>query len=340
MELETLQLIWYAVFITSIFAYAALDGFDIGVGCLHLFAKSDVDRRIFLNAIGPVWDSNSLWVVITAGAMLAGFPTAFATLFSALYMPMLLLVFGYVARSVAIEFRSKIENARWRKNWDIIFSLASYSLAFGFGVILANLIKGLPLDHEGNLTSEQLVIFSPYSMLFGLFTTCLFMLHGALFLNMKTDGALQKKVQNLLQNVFLIFFFFWATATILTLIYEPQMTALFRDQPGYLAIVFIALIGLLLIPKMISKKWEGRAFISSFLIIGSLVLTYALGTFPAIVKATNPAYSMTFKNASSSLITMNVLCITAAFGVPLFMLYAFYSYRVFRGKVELDTMSY
>ncbi|MDB6081033.1 MAG: cytochrome d ubiquinol oxidase subunit 2 [Chlamydiia bacterium] len=340
LSLETLQLVWYTVVILSMFAYAALDGFDIGVGCLHLFARTDLERRIFLNAIGPIWDSNSLWVVITSGAMLAGFPIAFATLFSALYLPMLLLVFGYVLRAVAIEFRSKMESTTWRSTWDSIFALASYSLAFGFGLTLANLIKGLPINDEGVLIGDVTDLFPPYAILLGLFTTSLFILHGALFLNMKTEGELQRRIQSWLQNILLLFFFLWATITILTLIFEPGMAEIFRNNPSYLAVVFITPVSLILIPKLVQRNCEGRAFLSCFLIIGSLVLTYAAGTFPAVVKASNPAYSMTVTNSSASLLTLKILCITACMGIPLFILYAAYAYRVFKGKVELDTMSY
>jgi cytochrome d ubiquinol oxidase subunit II len=340
MELGTLQLFGYIVFISSLFAYAALDGFDIGVGCLHLLARNDLERRIFLNAIGPVWDGNSLWVIITAGGLLAAFPSAFATLLSTLYLPMLLLVCGYVLRSVAIEFRSKLPSPRWRNGWDCVFALASFCLAFGFGVILANLITGLPIDQDGNLVSETGTIFSAYALLLGVFTTCLFMLHGALYLHMKTEGVLQKFVRDILQNVLLAFFFIWSLLTVLTLIYQLDMTEIFRDQPQYLSVVFIALIGMIAIPKLIHANRDGLAFLSSFLIIASLVLTYALGTYPAIVRAQNVQNSLTIYNASASMMTLNVFFIIACLGVPLFLFYACYTYKVFRGKVELNTMSY
>jgi cytochrome bd ubiquinol oxidase subunit II len=340
MTVETLELLWYIVFITAIFAYAALDGFDIGVGCLHLFSKSDTDRRIFLNAIGPVWDGNSLWVIISIGGLLAGFPNAFATLFSTLYIPTLFLVSGYIIRAVAIEFRSKMPSPVWRNSWDIVFSFASYLLAFGFGVILANLIKGLPITKEGDLVGGTLALFPPYALLLGLFTTLLFMLHGALFLNLKTEGKLQKRVQLWLQNIHLIFFFVWGIVTILTLIYEAEMADMYRNKPITLSIVIMALVGLTLIPKFVSKKWEGRAFLSSFLIIGSLVMTYALGTFPAIVKTCPKENSLTIYNSAASALTLEILLYFALLGVPLILLYAIFVYRVFKGKVALDTMSY
>lgn len=340
MDLATTQFIWYMVFVASMFAYAALDGFDIGVGCLHLFAKTDLERRIFLNAIGPVWDGNSLWVVITIGTMLGGFPRAFGALFSALYLPMLLLVFGYIVRSVAIEFRSKMESRSWRNCWDRVFAISSLSLALGFGITLASLIQGLPLDEEGELIGNAFSAFPHFALLLGIFTTCLFMLHGALYLNMKTEGELQTRIQNWIQIIYPIFLFLWALITMLTLIFEPKMTDIFRAQPQYFTFVLIGLIGIVSIPIFLAKKREGFAFLSSCLVIASLILNYALGTFPAIVKATVDTNSMTIYNASTSALTLRILVYFAMAGVPLFFLYSFYTYRVFRGKVQLNTMSY
>jgi cytochrome bd ubiquinol oxidase subunit II len=340
MEIETLAFLWYCVFITAVFAYAALDGFDIGVGCLHIFAKNDLERRIFLNSIGPVWDGNSLWVIIAAGGFLAGFPPAFAALFSTLYVPALFLVTGYIIRAVAIEFRSQLTSMRWRNFWDLFFSLASYLLAIGFGVLVANLIHGLPLDKDGALVGGPLVLFSPYALTLGVFTTLLFMLHGALFLNMKTEGELQERIKNWIQNIHLLFFFLWSIITIITLIYEEHMTTIFRTHPLALGIVFLALTGLTLIPKLVSKNQPGWAFLSSFLIIASFVLTYALGTFPYTLKVIPEEASFSIYNSSASQMTLEILLTIACFGVPLFLFYAVYAYKVFRGKVQLDTMSY
>ncbi len=341
-ELETLQFLWYIVFAAAIFAYAALDGFDIGVGCLHLFAKTDYDRRIFLNAIGPVWDSNSLWVIISAGALLAGFPKAFSLLLSTLYIPMLFLVFGYLARGVAMEFRSKMSGPKWRTCWDMVFSLASFSLAFGFGVTLANLVQGLPINQDGELVGGVAALFPPYAVSFGIFTVLLFMLHGALYLNMKTEGELQQRIKRWLQTIYSAFLFLWALITILTLIYNPHMTAIYQTHPLFFLITFFGIIGISVMPKFISSQRTGLAFLSSFLIIGSLVGNLIIGMFPnLIISSVDPTFApLTIYNASSSLLTMKILVGFAALGVPLFILYLSTTYKVFKGKVELDSMSY
>ena len=341
-ELETLQFFWYVIFAAAVFAYAALDGFDIGVGCLHLFAKSDFERRIFLNSIGPVWDSNSLWVIISAGALLAGFPKVFATLLSTLYIPMLFLVFGYVSRGVAMEFRSKLPSHRWRQSWDIVFSFASFSLAFGFGVTLANLVQGLPINSDGALVGGVSSLFPPYAVSFGIFTTFLFMLHGALYLNMKTEGDLQQKIKRWLQTIYSIFLFLWSLITVLTLIYNPHMTSIYQQEPLFFLITFCGILGISLMPKLISARREGFAFLSSFLIIASLVGNLVIGMFPYLIRSSvDPTFiPLTIYNASASLLTMKILAFISILGVPLFILYIFTTYKIFRGKVELDSMSY
>lgn len=341
MEVSTLQFLWYAVFITSIIAYASLDGFDIGVGCLHLFGKSDMDRRIFINAIGPVWDSNSLWVVITTGILMSGFPVAFGMLFSSLYMPMMLLIFGYVYRSVAIEFRSKIASPRWRVFWDVMFALSSYCLAFGFGIVLASLIHGLPFDKHGIFIRDISSLLSPYAILLGFFTTALFMLHGAIYLHLKTDGALQLRMKRWCWRLFTLFGVLWIVVNAVTPTYEAQVTELVQQTPFFIIFALMSTTATIGLAISLWNNRDGWAFLSSSAIIVSLVLFYALGTYPNIVRSSlSESYGFTIYNSSSTPFTLKILLGIAAAGVPLVILYMIYSYRVFRGKVEIDTMSY
>ncbi|MBS0634412.1 MAG: cytochrome d ubiquinol oxidase subunit II [Verrucomicrobia bacterium] len=339
--METLQLIWYIVFITAIFAYAALDGFDLGVGCLHLFTRSDYDRRIFMNAIGPVWDSNSLWVVITAGVLLSGFPPAFSTLLSSLYIPMMLIIFCFTYRAVAIEFRSKITSPKWRSFWDIVFSVASFGMAFGLGMITANLIEGLPIDKEGNFVKGLSVLFSPYSIALGIFAVLLFMMHGSLYLTLKTTGALHERLKRWNFRILAIFAIMWTVVNVATPIYEPHVTQFMQAKPAFYVIAFMSLAGLISVYSCIKRNMDGWAFACSSIVILSLVLLYALGTYPNLVRSSlDDAYSLTIYNSSSTAFTLKILIGMACAGVPLFLLYISYAYKVFMGKVELDTMSY
>lgn len=341
MDISTAQTLWYVVFIASIYAYAALDGFDLGVGCLHLFAKNDDERRIFMNAIGPVWDSNSLWVVITGGVLLSGFPPAFSELLSALYIPMMLLIFCFTYRACAIEFRSKIVHKRWRSFWDVIFFLASFGMAFGLGVVTANLIQGLPINEKGEFIKDLSALFTPYSIAVGFFIVLLFMVHGSLYLTIKTQGAIHERLKKWNYRLFTCFVVFWAFINAVTPIYEEHVTKVMHDKPAFYPFAFIGLLGLIALYRNIKREFYGWAFISSGIVILSLVLLYALGTFPNLVRSSvNDAYSLTIYNSSSTLFTLKILLGMACAGVPLFLMYISYAYRVFRGKVELDTMSY
>ena len=334
---------WYIVFIVAVSFYAMLDGFDLGVGSLHLFSRKDEERRIFLNAIGPVWDGNEVWLVVVVGGMFAGFPFAYATLFSAFYIPLYFLVFALIFRAVAIEFRSKLSKPFWRRSWDFLFFLASVMIALSVGIVLGNLIQGIPLNEYHEYTGGMiLTFFRPYPILVGILTLSLFMLHGAIFLIMKTEADLQKKLIQWLRPTMIFFIITYAITTVVTLIYQEHMVDIIRNRP-YL--FFVALANMLVIaniPREVDKHHYGWAFISSCLNIGFLLVLYALGSFPNVIRSSvDPLMnSITITNAASSFNTLVVLTIIVIIGLPLVLGYGFFIYRLFRGKVKLDHMSY
>ncbi len=337
------MIFWYVVFVTAVTCYAMLDGFDLGVGSLHLFARKDEERRIFLNAIGPVWDGNEVWLVIVVGGMFAGFPFAYATLFSAFYIPLYFLVFALIFRAVAIEFRSKVAHKLWRTTWDTLFSLASCMIALSVGITLGNLIQGIPLDANHEYTGGMIMTFlRPYPVLIGVLTLSLFMLHGTIYLIMKTEDALQKKLILWLRPSMIFFIITYAIATFVTLIYQVHMVDVIRERP-YL--FFVALANMLVIaniPREVDKHNFGWAFISSCLNIALLLALYALGSFPNVIRSSvEPLVnSITVTNAAASLNTLVVLAVIVLIGLPLVLCYGFFIYRIFRGKVKLDHMSY
>ena len=167
MLLETFQVIWYAVIGISVIMYTVLDGFDLGVGCLHLFTRSDQERRLMLNAIGPVWDGNEVWLIIVFGAMFVGFPPVYATICSAFYFIIMILLMGLMIRAVAIEFRSKQESKGWRRFWDCMFSIGSYVIAFIIGVLMGNIIVGVPIDQNEVFQGSFAGFFTPYTIRWG-----------------------------------------------------------------------------------------------------------------------------------------------------------------------------
>lgn len=334
---------WYIVIIAAVICYAMLDGFDLGVGALHLFACEDQERRIFLNAIGPVWDGNEVWLVVLIGAMFAGFPFAYATLLSSFYIPLIFLIFALIFRAVAIEFRSKMPMLWWRKMWDILFFGASILIALAVGMALGNLIQGIPLDENHNYVGRIVWTFlRPYPVLVGILTLSLFMLHGAIYLVMKTEGALQDKLKEWVSATMIFFIIAYAVTTMVTLIYQTHMVERIRDRPYLFLVALADMLIIANIPREIHRKNYGWAFISSCLNIAFLLGLFALGTFPDVIRSSiNPETNgINVFNAAASLNTLIVLAIIVAIGLPLVFAYGFFIYRTFRGKVKLDHMSY
>jgi cytochrome d ubiquinol oxidase subunit II len=322
--------------------YAMLDGFDLGVGILHLFTKEEYERRVFINAIGPVWDGNAVWLIVIIGALFAGFPFAYATLFSTFYTPLTALIAALIMRAVAIEFRGKIVSVIWKKIWDTIFFLASLLIAFGIGVAVGNLVAGIPLDANQDFTGDVFYFFSPYTLLVGLTTVALFTMHGAIFLVMKTEGDLHDKLRMWINPAIIFFIMCYAATTMATLIYQPHMIDQIKERPVLFLVAVASMLAIANVPREISKKNDGWAFISSCASMAFLVTLYALGTFPNLVRSTiNPGqFSLTVWNSDASHMTLSILLIVVAIGIPLVIAYGFLLYRIFRGKVRMDSMSY
>lgn len=337
-----LQFAWFSVFVILLTGYAILDGFDLGVGMLHLFSKSDSDRRIMLNSIGPVWDGNEVWLVTAGGALFAGFPDVYATFCSAFYTPIMILLSGIIFRAVAIEFRSKQPMAWWRWMWDIFFSFASLLIAFILGVAMGNLIRGIPLDAEKEFIGTLGDILNPYSLLVGLFTVSLFAMHGSIYLMMKTEGALHDKLREWVNPAIIFFIMIYAFTTLATLIYMPHMTEAIKHRPAIFIIGLINMLAIANIPRLISQGKDGRAFIFSAINIICLMALYGIGTFPNAIRAINDPenLSLTIFNSSSSEKTLEILMLMAFIGVPLVAAYTIGIYWIFKGKVKLESTSY
>lgn len=341
-ELFSLPFLWYLIIGVSVIFYVALDGFDLGAGMLHLFTKKDQDRRIFLNAIGPMWDGNEVWLVIVGGALFAGFPKVYATLFSGCYDLCMILLTGLIFRAVAIEFRSKRPSKRWRSLWDIVFSIASFVISFGLGVVFGNLFTGIPLNASQDFTGSLGLFLQPFPIFMGLFTVSLMMMHGSIFLAMKTEGALHTKLRRWTNRCVAIFIslFLLATWGVWTLI--PHMVARFKEFPLFLLVPLLACLAILNVPRMFARARDGWAFLSSCFCIALLFLVFGIGTFPYLVRSTvdTAENSLTFLNAASSHLTLKVLLTMVAIGVPLVLAYGTFVYRIFRGKVRMDESSY
>lgn len=341
MELQIFQIIIYTIACAALFFYLILDGFDLGVGILHLFAKGDKERRIFLNAIGPVWDGNEVWLVIIGGVLFAGFPDVFGTLFSGFYTPVMILLAGLIFRAVSIEVRSKHPSPKWRSIWDIVFAVASILIAAAVGAVLGNLVVGLPVNEDGHFTLSIFRFFGPYQLLLGVTAVALFAMHGAVYLLMKTEDELQEKLKNWVKPAIIAFLALYLVLTVATIAFFPEMVATMNKYKFFYIVPVLGFVALLNVANMVAKERFGRAFISSCIAILFLVAVYVIGTFPVLIRSTiSPEYSLTIFNSSSQILTLKYLTLIAAIGVPLVIAYGTYIYRTFRGKVVLTEHSY
>ena len=342
MAFEVLQVLAYLVLCVSVVFYCILDGFDLGVGALHLFSKRDEDRRIFLNAIGPLWDGNEVWLVIIGGALFAAFPVDYAVIFSSFYTPIMILLAGVIFRAVAIEFRSKVHSASWRSAWDILFSVASIIIIFCVGVLIANLIEGIQIDETGLFTGTFWGFFGYYPILVGIMSISLFMMHGLVFLLMKTEGDLHDRIRTWMPAVMTFLAVFYVIVSLVTFFKAPHMVERFADYPILFIMPAIAILAIVNTPWQVHKQNDGWAFISSSIAIIFLFILFGIGTFPIMVRSSiNPElFSITLYNASSAIKTLGVVLTIVAIGIPIVLAYGWYIYHIFRGKVRLDSASY
>ncbi len=338
MDLNT---IWFILIVAILAGYAILDGFDFGVGILHLMHRTDEDRRKSINSIGPLWDGNEVWLVVGGGALFAAFPEVYATVFSGFYNAFIILLVMLLFRGVAIEFRSKREDPKWRKSWDFLFSAGSFGAALLFGVALGNLARGIPLDEKKNFMNGFIDLLNPYSILVGLTAVSLLTLHGAIFLIMKTDGEMRNNVTKIIRKLIFVFISLYIVTTISTFIYQPHLLEVFFRNVWLIIIPVMTLILVLNIPREIHFKREFKAFLSSSGTIALLISLVAIGIFPNIViSEPDLRNSLNIYNSSSSKRTLTTMLIIACIGAPLVMSYTIAVYWIFRGKVKLDKNSY
>ena len=333
---------WWFLVIGALFSgYAILDGFDLGAGAWHLFLKDENSRRIALNAVGPVWDGNEVWLVIGGGAMFAGFPILYASMFSALYIPFMLFLAFLIFRAVSIEFRSKENMKWWRKLWDISYCISSAMLALLLGVVLGNLLHGVAIGPGFEFTGNWTEFLNPYALMVGVTTLALFMMHGSIYLAMKTEGKLFAKVTKMLRNGIIFFVVCYVVVTMVTLIYIPDLSDRLRHNPGLFIIPLLAFLSIANVPRLATKGKYMMAFIFSSLTMSLLLILVAVELYPVFVISTiDPQYNITIYNAASSDKALGIMLTISAIGAPLVITYTIFVYRTFWGKVKLDETSY
>lgn len=341
MSLVVLQHLFYIVIGIAIVAYVMLDGFDLGVGCLHLFGRNDYERRINLNSIGPIWDGNEVWLIIIAGGLFAGFPDVYASLFSGFYLLWMSVLAGIMFRAVAIEFRSKTESAVWRQCWDCVFSLSSVVLAFLIGVVMGNLIQGVPVNEEREIVIAFGELFTLFPIILGVFSVFLLTLHGHLFLLLKTEGDMQNYLRGFLPYTLLFFSIMYIVMTVYTLIAHLHMTDKMMEYPLLCLVPLGLLLSIVVMWFTSLKNRYAWAFVFSCLTIALLFLTVAIGLYPALVfSSLDNIHSLTLYNASSQALTLKIALLIVVIGVPLVLAYGALIYFLFRHKTKLHEHSY
>lgn len=344
MELETLATIWFVLWTLLWAVYFVLDGFDLGLGVLLPFlGKSEEERRFIYNAAGPFWDGNEVWLISAGGVTFAAFPKAYAVMFSALYAPLLLLLFALIFRAVSFEFRNKVESPSWRALWDGVHFVSNLAPCLLLGVAFANLFMGIPVDAQGVYHGSLLGLLNLYGLAGGLFFLSIFMMHGAIWLVIKTKGDLQTRAlatAGLLWPVVLVLLLVFLVLTF----FCTDIYANYWRMPYLVVLPLLALAGLAGVPTMLNAGKPWLAWGSSALFIVCVTFFGVMGMFPGmIISSLDPAATVTAFNGASSPMTLKIMLGVALVMVPIVLLYQFWMYRLFSHPLtarDLDDHAY
>jgi cytochrome d ubiquinol oxidase subunit II len=300
-----------------------------------------MERRTFLNSIGPVWDGNEVWLVLGGGVLFAVFPLVYASLFSGFYLAFMLVLLVLILRTVAIEFRSKEASPRWRSAWDTVFWAASVGLALLLGVAFGNVLSGVPLDQNGNISASLIDLLTPFALLVGVTTVAMFATHGAIYLTMKTEGELHARIERILPRLIGAFFVLNTLVVVAMVMFHQHITERYTSDIWPVIFPAGALVALAAAWFFLRAGQPFRAFLSSSAMIALLLISGAVGIFPnLLISTTDPAYNLTITNAASADNTLVVCLIFAVIGIPFVLLYTAGVYYIFRGKATVGPDSY
>lgn len=335
MDLQFLQITWFILYFVLIAGYAILDGFDLGVGALSLFARDAHERGQHMDSIAPVWDGNEVWLLTAGGALFAAFPSVYATVFSGFYLALMLLLVALIWRAVSFEFRNKMESPGWIRAWDWAFGVGSLLPAVLFGVAVGNILRGVPISANGEFAGTFVGLLNPYSVLVGVLSLVMFLTHGALYLVLKTEGGLQARMERWAPALWIAWVVLYVAATVVSLIVSPFLFAGILKNPVFWVLFPIMMASLVLIPVLLKSGRHLLAFLASCVAIVTQIGLAATSLFPKLLPVLNdPDRSMTIYNAASSQKTLTTMLVIALIGVPIVITYTFFIYRVFKGKVR------
>jgi len=335
-----LHVFWFHALGALLTVYAVLDGFDLGVGTLHLFTRGELDRRTTLNAIGPLWDGNEVWLVTFGGALFAGFPEAYGTILSSLYLPVVALLFFLMGRAVAIEFRSKAAHPAWRAWWDFSFAAASTLTTFSFGLFAGNLILGLPLDAQRHFVGTLASLLSPYALGVGVLAVLGATMHGALFLALKVEGPLHARVTRWAWTAFGLFLVAYLGITMATFVVAPHALRNFERFPIAWLMVAAHVLAIANVPRALFRDRPREAFASSCAVVAILCALFGMAMYPNLAFGRGSEVALDVFTTASSEGTLGRMAFIAALGLPCVATYSIIVYAVFRGRVKIGKFSY
>jgi len=324
-----LQTIWLIVVVVFWVGFFVLEGFDFGVGALHMWiGRTEAERRVEINTIGPWWDGNEVWLVVAGGATFAAFPGWYATMFSALYLAFVIIILALFARGVSFEWRGKRESRRWKTGWSWALTIGSILLPLILGIALGDLLRGLPIDQSGNFTGNFLDLLTGYGVMTGVTLLTLSLLHGAIFLGLRTTGELRERARSFGNVLGIVAIFVYLGWVIWTLVVVgggtvPQPTQIF----GTLAVIIAWGLAR-------SGRNAGAFFASAFAIWAAIVQLFLFLYPNVMVSSTNPAYNLTVNNAASAHYTLVVMTVASVFLFPVVLLYQGWSFYVLRGRIS------
>jgi cytochrome d ubiquinol oxidase subunit II len=324
--------VWFVIIAVLWSGYFLLEGFDFGVGILLPFvSRDDVDRRVTINTIGPVWDGNEVWLLTAGGATFAAFPDWYASLFSGFYLALLLILVSLIIRGVAFEFRGKRADPAWKAWWDKAIFWGSAVPALLWGVAFGNIVRGVPLNAAHDYTGSFVSLLNPYALLAGLATLTLFTLHGAYFLGLKADGDVRARANAIARRL--------APATVLIGAGFLVWTEVSYGRGASVAIAVPAALALVGGVVAGYRGREGWAFTWNGVAIVAVVTTLFVALFPDVLpSSTVAAGTLTVSNASSTAYTLMVMTWVAAIFTPLVLAYQAWTYWVFRKRVSRTTI--
>ena len=325
-----LTTVWFILIAVLWAGYFVLEGFDFGVGVLlPVLGRTETERRVLINTIGPVWDGNEVWLLVAGGATFAAFPEWYATLFLGFYLPLLLILVALILRGVAFEYRGKIDDYTWRKRWDAAIIGGSFVPALLWGVAFGNIVRGVPIDKAHEYTGGFFNLLNPYALLGGLTTLSLFTLHGAVFLALKTDGEIRQRAGKLATQI--------GVAAVVIAASFLLWTGLANNDGWGWALSGVAAVALVAALGATWVKREGIAFLCTAITLVAAVAALFVALFPNVMpSSTNAAFNLTVTNASSTPYTLKIMTWVAVIFTPVVLAYQSWTYWVFRKRLRVE----